>query len=210
MVKKVIIILFLILIVFFPPIFPKNLIKGENNNLKDYFGFIFTYFNNKIERTSIFSFTIKEYNLKGIVLKNINTNKAYIFSKEGELIKEGEVAGFPVIYFKEENLKDKYESIKSYFLSYINIYQTLKDLNLVPFLDSENDICYLENEKLKVLLGDKNFSLRVDNLKALLSKEEISGILDASFDNIIIYRGKWWKEFWILLNFRQKIKLYLH
>lgn len=190
MVKKVIIILFLILIILFPPIFPKNLIKGENKNLKDYFGFVFTYFNNKIERDSIFSFKIKEYNLKGIVLKNINTNKAYIFSKEGELIKEGEVAGFPVIYFKEENLKDKYESIKSYFLSYINIYQTLKDLNLVPFIDSKNDICYLENEKLKVLLGDKNFSQRVDNLKALLSKEEISGILDASFDNIIIYRGK--------------------
>lgn len=190
MVKKVIIILFLILIVLFPPIFPKNLIKGENKNLKDYFGFVLTYFNNKIERTSIFSFKIKEYNLKGIVLKNINTNKAYIFSKEGELIKEGDVAGFPVIYFKEENLKDKYESIKSYFLSYINIYQTLKDLNLVPFLDSEKDIFYLENEKLKVLLGNKNLSQRVDNLKALLSKEEISGILDASFDNIIIYRGK--------------------
>jgi hypothetical protein len=32
-------------------------------------------------------------------------------------------------------------------------------------------------------------------LKTLLSKEEITGNLDASFDNIIIYRGKWWKEF---------------
>lgn len=195
MVKKVIIILFLILIILFPPIFPKKLIKGENNNLKDHFGFVFTYFNNKIERTSIFCFKIKEYNLKGIVLKKINTNKAYIFSKVGELIKEGEVNGFPVIYFKEENLKDKYESIKSYFLSYIDIYETLKELNLTPFLDTEKDICYLENEKLKILLGNKNFSKRVDNLKALLSKEEISGILDASFDNIIIYKGKWWKEF---------------
>lgn len=188
--KKVIIILFLILIILFPPIFPKNLIKGDSKNLKDYFGFVFMYFNNKIERTSIFNYTIKEYNLKGVVLKNINTNKAYIFSKEGELIKEGEVNGFPIIYFKEENIKDKYESIKEYFFSYINIYQPLKELNLTPFLDNENDLCYLENEKLNVLLGNKNFSVRIDNLVALLSKEEISGILDASFDNIIIYRGK--------------------
>ncbi|HPB34693.1 MAG TPA: hypothetical protein PLW61_08030, partial [Caldisericia bacterium] len=80
--------------------------------------------------------------------------------------------------------------IKNYFLSYINIYETIKELNLTPFLDSENDSVYLENEKLKVILGKENFSKRVDNLKALLIKEDLTGLLDASYDNIIIYRGK--------------------
>lgn len=195
MVKKIIIIIILILIILFPPIFPKNLIKGENKKIKDFYGFVFTYFNKDIERTSIWGYKIKEYNLKGIVLKNTNTGKSYIFSKDGELIKEGEVSGFPIIYFKEEKIKDKYESIKNYFLSYLSIYETLKELNLTPYLDSENDFIYLENEKLKVILGKENFSKRVGNLKTLLSKEEITGNLDASFDNIIIYRGKWWKEF---------------
>ncbi|MGB9749937.1 MAG: hypothetical protein ACPLWB_03735 [Caldisericia bacterium] len=190
MVKKIIIILILILIIFFPPIFPKNLIKGENKKIKDFYGFVFTYFNNNIERTSIWSYKVKEYNLKGIIIKNINSQKSYIFSKEGELIKEGEVSGFPIIYFKEDNLKNSYESIKNYFISYINIYETIKELNLTPFLDAENDLIYLENEKLKVILGKENFVKRVDNLKTLLKKEEITGLLDASFDNIIIYRGK--------------------
>ncbi|HOK18185.1 MAG TPA: hypothetical protein P5272_04360 [Caldisericia bacterium] len=190
MVKKIIIILFLILLILFPPIFPKNLIKGENKNIKDYFGFVITYFNKDIERTSIWAYEVKGYNLNGIILKNINSEKSYIFSKEGELIKEGEVSGLPVIYFKEESVKNNYESIKNYFLSYINIYETIKELNLTPFLDSENDSVYLENEKLKVILGKENFSKRVDNLKTLLSKEDLTGLLDASYDNIIIYRGK--------------------
>jgi len=43
---------------------------------------------------------------------------------------------------------------------------------------------------LKVILGKENFSKRVDNLKTLLSKEDLTGLLDASYDNIIIYRGK--------------------
>lgn len=100
MVKKIIIILFLILLILFPPIFPKNLIKGENKNIKDYFGFVITYFNKDIERTSIWAYEVKGYNLNGIILKNINSEKSYIFSKEGELIKEEKYQVFQLSILK--------------------------------------------------------------------------------------------------------------
>lgn len=195
MVKKILILIFLILIIIFPPVYPKKFIKGDTNKIDDFYGFVFTYFNNEIERESIFKYRVKEFNLKGVILKNLNSSKSYIFDKNGKFVKEGEVSGFPLIFCKGDSIKNYYESIKNYFLSYINIYEILKELNLTPYLDCEKDEIYLENEKLKVNLGRENFTKRVENLKLLLQKEDISGTLDASYDNIIIIKGKWWRRF---------------
>lgn len=191
MVKKFLIILIIAFLLIFPPIIPKKFIQGENYKLKDYFGFVITYFNKDIEKVSIWNYKVKEYSLNGINLKNLDKGLSFIVSKKGDVIKEGEVIGFPVVYFKEDILKrDNYESLKNLFQSYISIYEILKELNLKIYLDSDRDEIYLENEKVKLFLGKENFQKRVENFKILIMKENLTGTFDATYDNIIIYKGK--------------------
>jgi len=195
MVKRILLIIILIIFILFPPIFPKFLIKGEKEVLKSYFGFVFTYFNKNLERDSFYTFKVKGYEKRGIVLKNEIINKSYIFSSDGKLLSEGDINGAIVVYFKGNNEpKNSYESLKNFYSSFVSFQDFLKKFNFKPYLDLDNGNIYLENDKTFINLGDKNFSERVKNIEILLDKNEINGILDASFDKIILLRGeKKWK-----------------
>ncbi|MCX8095595.1 MAG: hypothetical protein N3D74_05365 [Caldisericia bacterium] len=188
MVKKIILIIILIIFLIFPPIIPKSLIKGDKSYLKQ--PFIFTYFNKNLKRESFFIYKIEGYEKRGVVLKNESSQKSYIFSSEGDFLSEGEINGGILIYFKEnKEPKKHYNSIKNFHSSYIFFQDTLKNLNLIPYIDLEKDEIYLENEYLLVKIGRLNFKERIRNLVTLLNKEKINGIIDASFDKIIIIKG---------------------
>ncbi len=189
MVKKIILIIIFIIFLIFPPVYPKFLIKGEKDNLKDFHSFIFTYFNPQIERDSFFTYKIKGYEKKGIVLKNINSGKSFIYSSEGNFLYEGDIKGAILIYFKEEkNPPPKLFSLKNYHSSYIYFQDELKEFSLIPFIDLEKDEIYFENENLKIFIGRENFKTRIHNVILLLKNYKLTGILDASFDNIVVIR----------------------
>lgn len=196
MVKKIILITILIIFFIFPPLYPKSLIKGEKENLKDFYGFIFTYFNPQIERDSFFTYKVKGYEKKGIVLKNINSGKSFIYSSEGNFLYEGDINGAILIYFKEEKNPPppNLSSLKDFHSSYIYFQDELKELSLTPFIDLEKDEIYLENENSKIFIGKENFKKRIQNVILLLKNNKLTGILDASFDDIIVIKGnKEWK-----------------
>lgn len=207
MVKKLILVSILIILIIFPPIFPKSLIEGENNNLKSYFGFVFTYFNKDLQRESIFKYKVKGFEKRGVVLKNETLGKSFIFSSDGKLLSMGEINGAITLYFKEEKEPKKYyESIKNFHSHFIYLQDILKDFNLKPYLDLEKDEIYFENEEILIKLGRENYKERIKNVINLLKHEKLTGTIDATFDKIILHKGsKKWKIY-LSLNFLQKIK----
>lgn len=207
MVKKLILITLLIIFLIFPPIYPISLIKGDTSNIKSYFGFVFTYFNRNLQREGFFTYKVKGYEKRGIVLKSDTLQKSYIFSSEGKLLSEGEINGAITLYFKgDKEPKKHYDSLKNFHSSYILFQDALKDFNLTPYLDLEKDEIILEGESILIKIGRENYKERIKNVFSLLKKEKISGTIDASFDKIILYKGsKKWKIY-VFWNFLQKIK----
>lgn len=195
MVKKIILITLLIIFLIFPPIYPKSLIKGDTSNIKSYFGFVFTYFNENLQREGFFTYKVKGYEKRGIVLKNETLQKSYIFSSDGDFLSEGEINGAIIIYFKSDREPKKhYDSLKNFHLSYILFQDALKDFNLTPYLDLEKDEIFLEGDLILIKIGKENYKERIKNVISLLKKEKVSGTIDASFDKIILYKGsKKWK-----------------
>lgn len=207
MVKKFILITLLIIFLIFPPIYPKSLIKGDTSNIKSYFGFVFTYFNRNLQREGFFTYKVKGYEKRGIVLKSDTLQKSYIFSSEGKLLSEGEINGAITIYFKsDKEPKKHYDSLKNFHSSYIFFQDALKDFNLIPYLDIEKDEIFLENDSILIKIGKENFKKRIKNVIFLLKKEKITGIVDASFDSVILFKGsKKWKIY-VFWSFLQKTK----
>lgn len=195
MVKKLILISILIIFLIFPPIYPKFLIKGDKEILKDFYGFVFTYFNSQIERDSIFTYKVKGYEKKGIVLKNINIGKSYIYSSDGNFLYEGEIKGAILIYFNEDETPPNHlESLKNFHSTYLYFQDELNKLSLTPFVNIKKDEIYLKNENLTIFIGKENFRKRIQNVLLLLKNEKLSGIIDATFDNIVLIKGlKKWK-----------------
>lgn len=190
MVKKLILITLLIIFLIFPPICPISLIKGDTSNIKSYFGFVFTYFNRNLQREGFFTYKVKGYEKRGIVLKSDTLQKSYIFSSEGKFLSEGEINGAITLYFKgDKEPKKHYDSLKNFHSSYILFQDALKDFNLTPYLDLEKDEIILEGESILIKIGRENYKKRIKNVFSLLKKEKISGTIDASFDKIILHKG---------------------
>lgn len=132
---------------------------------------------------------IKKPSNQGIPFVNLKLkDRSVLFDRNGNLMKYEEVLGLPLIKTEGKGLLNHYDSIKYLALIFPSIQDTLKDKHLNLILDLDTGNLLLEGKNFKATIGKENTKKRIMNVITVVEKEKIEGIIDASFDSMVVVK----------------------